>query len=340
MELKVARKGDSELWNRIVQESPHGTLFHTWEWLGAVEKQTGSMLYPLLGIKGESPLALMPVFLKKIRFANLALSPPSRALQLYMGPIFADYYGLKQGKRESYYSEFIREANMFFASDLKCNFVRIRTPPGLIDARPFLWTGYKVEPLYTYMINLRGGVDNVWENFNKQLRVDINKTKNDGVEIKEGSMDDLEFLRTSVAERFVEQGVKTPTSYKAYLSDVYKRFHPHNFRIFVARYKGKNVGGLTLLCYKKRASLWMGIPKSTVKGIYPNELATWEAIRWACGNGYEEFEIMDAGDDPRLRHFKSKFNPDIVPWFSAEKYSSFLYKSLENVARKVRLGIR
>ena len=44
---------------------------------------------------------------------------------------------------------------------------------------------------------------------------------------------------------------------------------------------------------------------------------------------------MDAGDDPRLRHFKAKFNPELAPWFSAVKYSSPVFKVLERTTKFV-----
>ena len=81
---------------------------------------------------------------------------------------------------------------------------------------------------------------------------------------------------------------------------------------------------------------WVGLPKTDIVGISPNDMIQWEAIRWAQSNGYEYFELMDAGDDPRLRHFKSKYNPDLVIWYSATKYSSFIFKIGENVFKLLR----
>ena len=61
----------------------------------------------------------------------------------------------------------------------------------------------------------------------------------------------------------------------------------------------------------------------------------WEAIRWVSEHGFKFYEEMDAGDDPRLRHFKAKFNPELAPWFSAVKYSSPVFKVLERTTRFV-----
>jgi lipid II:glycine glycyltransferase (peptidoglycan interpeptide bridge formation enzyme) len=77
------------------------------------------------------------------------------------------------------------------------------------------------------------------------------------------------------------------------------------------------------------------VPKAELKGISPNDLVQWEAINWACNNGYKYYEEMDAGDDPRLRHFKSKYNPELAIWYTAIKYSSRLYEVGERLIKLV-----
>jgi len=330
--LKIAKEEDKELWDSLVEKSSHGTLFHTWKFLKIVEKHTESKLYPIIGLKGTTPIGIYPLFLQKRFFTKIVLSPPQGALLLYLGPAIVDYDKLKQSKKESTFVEFQRKVNEFLKSEINYNYVRIRTSPDLIDSRPFLWTDYNVELLYTYIIDINKGTQYVWKNFNKQLRIDVNKTKREGVKVKGGSKRELKYLRISLAERFIEQGYKT-SDYSRYLLDVYKAFYPENMRIFVGEYNGETVGGLALLSYKDKVSLWIGIPKTDLEGIYPNDLIVWESIMWACENNYKRYEIMDAGHNPRLRHFKSKFNPELSPWYSAEKYSSIVYKGMEKAFR-------
>jgi lipid II:glycine glycyltransferase (peptidoglycan interpeptide bridge formation enzyme) len=336
IEIKIAKEKDKEEWDS------HGTIFHTWKWLKIVEKHTNTKLYPLIGLKGTVPVGVFPLFYKKKNFIKILFSPPPKALLTYLGPIIVEYDKLKKSKRESTFVEFQKRTEEFISKQLKYNCARIRSPPDLLDSRPFKWAGYDVEPFYTYMINLKGGADHVWSEFNKQLRIDINKTKKKGVVVKEDSKKGLEFLCDAVARRFEEQGMGSSKFYKKYLFDIYNAFHPENFKIFIARYKGKRVGGLTLLCYKNKAYLWMGIPKTDIKGISPNDMATWESIKWACENGFDKYEIMGAGYNPRLRHFKSKFNPKLSLWFSAIKYSPSIYGGLEKAVRiiygKLKLG--
>ncbi len=82
--------------------------------------------------------------------------------------------------------------------------------------------------------------------------------------------------------------------------------------------------------------LWVGIPKTDLVGISVNDVIQWEGIKWAEAQGMEYYEEMDAGDDPRLRHFKSKYNPDLLIWYSAVKYTSILYKATEKLFDIVR----
>jgi lysylphosphatidylglycerol synthetase-like protein (DUF2156 family) len=50
----------------------------------------------------------------------------------------------------------------------------------------------------------------------------------------------------------------------------------------------------------------------------------------------EFYEEMDAGDDPRLRYFKSKYNPELVIWYAATRYSSGVYKIGERLFQLLR----
>jgi len=301
IELKIAKKEDMDEWDELVEKSPHGTIFHTWNWLKTVEKHTNSKLYPIIGYKGTTPVGVYPLFYSKKGFIRFVFSPPPKALLLYLGPTFVDYGKLKQSRKETLFTEFQNEVGKFIASELKASYIPIRTSPGLLDSRPLKWAGYEVRPLYTYMMHLNKNIDVLWKEFNRKLRVSIEKSRREGVKVELGNKDDLEYLRKALYSRFEEQGLKPQKDYyRDYLYDLYELFYPENMKIFIAKYNGERVGGLVVLCYKEWSALWIGIPKTNLKGIYPNDMAQWEAIKWACEHGYKYYEEMDAGDDPRL----------------------------------------
>jgi len=335
VELQIANEKD--LWNQIVESSPHGTIFHTWNWLKIVEKHSGAKLFPLVGYRGSTPVGVYPVFRLKKKIFRMVFSPPPRTLLLYLGPAIANYDRLKQNKKASLFWRFQREVDEFISSELKANYTRIRTSPGL-ESRPLMWGGYDVRPLYTCMIRLDRDLDDIWSQLHRKTRVNIEKTKREGVTVQISDKEGLEYLRTALHERFKEQGFRSEKDYyREYLNDLYDSFYPENMKIFVAKYKEEMIGGFVLLCYGDWTGLWIGIPKTRLSGIYPNDLAQWEAIKWARERGHKIYEIMDSGDDPRLTDYKSKFNPEPIPWFSAVKYSSPYIRMTEGIAKFFRI---
>jgi lipid II:glycine glycyltransferase (peptidoglycan interpeptide bridge formation enzyme) len=333
--IKTLDSSNEKAWDDLVISSSHGTMFHTVKWLRLAEEQSHAELLPCMFYKGTQLVAIYPIFIQKQGIIKVALSPPSRSYMLYLGPVIADYTSLKQDKKESIYLQIQEEMDNFIFKIKGCKYARIRSSPGLYDSRPLRWSGYTVDPLYTYRIDLTKGIDYVWEQFEGKLRVKINKSIKEGVTVRLGDKEDLEFVHNLLYNRYTQQGIQ-PIDYKKYLLDIYQQFHPDNLKIFIAEYKGQRISGTVNLCWKNIMYLWVGVPKTELSGISPNDLINWEAIKWAQMNGLQYYEEMDAGYDPRLRHFKSKYNPDLEIWYSATKHSSFIYKATEKLFNIIR----
>ena len=335
LDIKTLDSSNEKIWDDIVLSSPCGTIFHTIDWLRVVENQIHAELHPLIFYKGNQPVAIYPLFIKKYGPIKVALSPASRAYMLYLGPVIDGYESLKQDKKETLFMQIQRESDKYIFETHGCKYARIRTSPGLFDSRPLRWSGYTIQPYYTYRINLTKGCDFIWEQFDRKLRVEINRAVREGVTVRSGDKDDLIFIHDLLSKRYEEQGVKSK-NYKPFLLNLYDKFYPDCIKIFVAEQNGQRIGGTINLCFKNVMYLWVGIPKTDLVGISVNDVIQWEGIKWAVVNGLEYYEEMDAGDDPRLRAFKSKYNPDLVIWYSATKYSSFVYKAAESLLYPLR----
>jgi len=333
--LTIADETFQKTWDDAVLSSPHGMIFHTWQWLKLAEIQTSTRLVPIVVYKGTQLIALYPVFLQKRGFFTIAFSPPPRAYMLYLGPVIVDYELLKQDKKESLFIQIQEEIDKYIFEKNACAISRIRTSPGILDSRPLRWAGYRIEPLYTYRIPLATGANSVWENTDRKLRVDINKAIREGVTVRCGDWEDLEFIQRSLFNRYLAQGFH-PNDYSKYLRMLYESFYPDNLKIFIAEYKGERAGGIITLCYNGIMYHWVGVPKSPLTGISPNDLVQWEALKWAVEHGFKSYEIMDSGDVSRFRQFKAKWNPDLVIWYSATRYSSFVYSWGERLLRMIQ----
>jgi hypothetical protein len=332
MEIKLKKidEKDSELWDSMVGSSSYGTLFHTWKFLKIVEKYTNSELFPMMAYRGTVIVGIYPIFLKKKGFINLAFSPPPRACLMYLGPLIFDE-NLKQNKKENIYIELLREINRFLFSELKCKYVKIESSPGLFDCRPFEWFGYQVIPRYTYRINLTKGADYVWRQFDRKLRVDLNRANRGGILVKEGNEEDIEFVYNLLYMRCREQGGELKVD-KRYLLELYKEFNSkNNLKVLTAYYKGEKIGGAVYLVDENVIYLLAGLTKTNLKGISINDMIQWYAIKWACNNGVSYYDSMDGGGKPRLVPFKSKYNPELVQFFTVTKCSYYTFRLLEMI---------
>ncbi len=254
-------------WDDLVISSPFGTLFHTVRWLRIVQNHANAEFYPLMFYKGTQLVAIYPLFLQKKGLVKVALSPPSRSYMLYLGPVIAAYESMKQDRKESSYIQIQQEFDNYIFKTLGCRYARIRSSPGLYDSRPLRWSGYAVEPLYTYRIDLTPGINHVWEQFDRKLRVEIHKAQREGVTV-------TNWRQWMILNLFMIHYIpdtQNRGSRQAIIKNFYKisidQFYPENLKIFVAEYNGERIGGTINLVFKNGMYLWVGIPKTGLIGI-------------------------------------------------------------------------
>jgi lipid II:glycine glycyltransferase (peptidoglycan interpeptide bridge formation enzyme) len=341
MEIKVRECDDGKEWDALLGKSSNPTVFHRWRCLKIIERHSGCKVHPLVASMGTNAVSVFPLYSKRSKGLRMLFSPPPRTGLLYLGPLFVAYDPVLKAQTIEAVTLSSQDAYEAYVKErLKPNYCRVALTPGYVDARPLIWNRYSVEPQYTYMMDLSGAEDAIFENFQKQVRVDIKKTQREGVVVEEGGKRELEQIHGFLSDRFMQQGLRTNLTLE-YLNDLYDELYPANLRVFVAKYQREFVGGFICICHDDRASYWAGGAKTSIKGIYPNDLLQWEAMRWACKQGYKRYEIVDAGDR-RLRHFKSKFNPNLSLWLQAERYSPSSLRHIERIVRIVfnvmRLG--
>jgi lipid II:glycine glycyltransferase (peptidoglycan interpeptide bridge formation enzyme) len=178
------------------------------------------------------------------------------------------------------------------------------------------------------------GPEFIWNQFDRKVRVGINRVIREEIEVVDGGKRDLSSIEDELARRRREQGLFS-MNHTQYLVDLYDAF-PENMKIFLAYHGGDLVGSMITLLHKKRMRVWVGTPKTAFKGPSANDYIQWRAIEWACSHGYEYFENMDGGNDVRLTSYKSKFNPELSIWFSATKYASPAFQFGKVMARYLK----
>jgi serine/alanine adding enzyme len=99
--------------------------------------------------------------------------------------------------------------------------------------------------------------------------------------------------------------------------EFFDKLHQQSFtRFFVVKRADKVIGGIFCVQSDKVVYEWFICGENNkAKKVYPSVLATWKAIEYAAGNGFEYFDFMGAGkkDEPYgVREFKSKFGGELV----------------------------
>jgi hypothetical protein len=314
MAIKIMDDGAE--WDRFVEDSPYGLLYHRWNFLKIVEKYSGYRLLPYGIYKGDELICLFPLYFKAKGGLKLLYSPPQQALAYvpYLGMVMSPLFdGLRQHKKENYLDTVAREINRE-TRKLSANRTAIAMPPGIVDFRHFRWSGYRVEVGYTYIIDLKRNVQELWNSLSKDCRKSIKDCEKKRLTLKPS--DDIgSFI--GIMRRDLEQ--KDDTFFHRqgpeYLKALLARF-PDNLKMSFL-YDDDVLVAAAINCeYKKHLLLWM-CGKDCSRGDY-GEYLNWEFIRRAKENGIERVENWGT-EQKLLCVYKSKFNPALEPRYALVK---------------------
>jgi hypothetical protein len=343
VEIRIANNSDAEEWDRIISGSPHGTLFHHWNWLKITEKHTRSTLYPLIGIKNGIPVGVIPIFFQKKGSVRMVFSPPPHAALFYLGPVLTGYDSLTQEKWEHRYVDFQNSVEHFIINDLRANYISISLSPALQDSRPFSWSGYTIEPNFDYKVDLTQGIDILYNSLNNRQRADLKKAKEMGMIVERGAKKEFDTILDLMDIRY-EQQAKIVTTSRDYLSDIYDTYH-NNLKIFVVKIGDEIVTGAIRLNFRDTLYGWIGNPKPKNRiSPSPNHLLFWETVRFASEHEFKNYITMSAAGNKRLHeYYAARFNPELKIRYVATKKSllaGLSEKGYKNILKPLRGGIK
>jgi hypothetical protein len=303
---------DGALWDRFLDETPYGTIFHRWKILKIVEKYSPFRLLPYGIYRGDELICLFPIFFRRYRGMKLVFSPPPKSLLPYLGFVMGPtYHDLKQKRKETYLGDVARQIDDEIAK-LGPNFVTLQTEPCFDDIRPFRSQKYQADIAYDYVIDLTRSLEDIRAGFDSSCKKHINHGADQGLIMRPS--DDVSTFYRVMNESFEARGITTvyKTGDPACLKELLEAF-PGNIGLYFL-YEGTNVVGVHAITrYRGKFTLWQG----SATGHY-NEYMLWELIRQEKSLGTRVFEITGADDD-RLNPFKSKFNPGLELRFIMNK---------------------
>ncbi len=295
---------DKKVWDDFVDENPYGLLHHKWDFLKQAEKYSGYELRPYGVFKGEELLGIYPLFYKRTHGLKVIFSPPPGRSIPYLGFLVSkEYDKLKQSKKESFLNSFLEDVELEIEK-YSPDFMLVYTVPNLLDMRFFKWNNYSVVPEFTYVLDLKMPLEEIWNSFHKDLRRDIKQADSSGLEIK--TSNDLSVFYERQEKRYREKAADFSIN-RNYFRDLFDAF-PDNLKIYyIYNDKGEVVAASISQEYNGRFLGWMGLAKTVG---HANEFMIWKLIEVAKSKNLAKFEI--AGANVRAQcQFKSKFNPSL-----------------------------
>jgi hypothetical protein len=314
--MTISLLNDAAEWDRFIEESPYGLLFHRWDFLKLIEKYSGYRLLPYGIYKGDELICLFPAFYRTKNGLRLLYSPPQQSLVyvpylgFVMSPLFDD---LRQHRKEHYLDLVSRDINREI-SRLNANHISIASSPRLIDFRHFKWSGYRVDVSYTYIIDLKRSTRDIWNSLSKDCKKSIRDCQQKKLTLKPS--DDVdEFLRIMHQDLAQKDDTFFHRQDPQYLKDVLAKF-PDNLKMSFLYEEDTLVAAAVNCEYKKHLLLWM-CGKDCSRGDY-GEYLNWEFIRLAKERGCEVAENWGT-EQKMLCVYKSKFNPALMPSYALLK---------------------
>ncbi|MEW5896139.1 MAG: peptidoglycan bridge formation glycyltransferase FemA/FemB family protein [Nanoarchaeota archaeon] len=288
-------QADEKKYQDYVDNHPGSAFEHTLLWKEILEENFGfKPLYVVFEEGGGTIKGVLPLFLAKSIFGKRIVSTP---------------YAVHTGTLAD--SEEIREKLILFARDLarreKAGFLEIREKEERASFREFKLR----KEVFNFSLQLSDSPERVWKKLPKgSVRWGIKTARQSGLTWRVGnSAKELnEFYDLFVLTRKFRGVPGYPYSYFA---EIINKFGD-KAKIYLAMYGENPLASIFLIFYKKemRYAFAGAVQDRKMLKLQPYHLILWEAIKEACLNGYEQFNLGGATlntNEGGLYEFKKKW---------------------------------
>ncbi|MGC8490552.1 MAG: lipid II:glycine glycyltransferase FemX [Syntrophobacteraceae bacterium] len=140
----------------------------------------------------------------------------------------------------------------------------------------------------TWIFDLRGGLEALELQMAKQTRRKVRQAEGRGVNIREGGRQELHLFFDLMLSTCRRQRVDPNPPQVHHLLALWDAARPLGcVRLTFAEHNGKPLSGLLCISFGKTLTLWKRGWNGMERGLHPNELITFEALKRAVREGYE-----------------------------------------------------
>jgi lipid II:glycine glycyltransferase (peptidoglycan interpeptide bridge formation enzyme) len=182
--------------------------------------------------------------------------------------------------------------------------------------KEFLKHKFRFSDHLNIVLDLRAGVDVIWDNLSRSRKKGIKKAMNEDF-VFEYSKD------ISIIPEFYDllsssyKRIKLPYPGIEHFYNLTNNFNQDNYALFSLKHKGINIAILFSLIYKNTLyGYYVGvIDNAAIRKLKPMDFFFWELIKWAITNKIDFYDWMGAGKPNKqygVRDFKLQFGGELL----------------------------
>lgn len=318
-EVREILPHEFDTWDEFVRQSGCGTLFHTSSWKKVIDTAYAPAHYLLVGCFDGPAIVGGCAALSRQRMGHSTAVTP--LLTPYCGYVVERPLGEKISDQSSREASILESTAAFMKQQFQ--YQKLINAPHLEDARGLQRSGYELTPRFTYCINLKLPVDELWARLDGSVRRQIKKAREADFEIS-NILEPAEGFRL-YAQVFEKHGAKCPVDAELF-NAVVTGESLHDFReVIAARRDGKLVSYIVLLRFDQ--TMYYALAATD-----PGELASgassylvWHVIETYANREWNTYDFVGANIESIAR-FKEGFNPKLVTYLQAEHFGAAYLK--------------
>ena len=289
LEICELKKEDETAWDTYIHKSNSSTFYHQIGWKNVVEKTYRHKPVYLVAKDNGEIKGVLPLFsMKSVIFGKKLVSVP-----------FASYGGVRADNK-TIENALIGEAKRI-TEDSGAEYLELRD----ITAKQGL-NLIERSLQVTSILELESDSEVIWNNMKRDKRRGIKKAKEANLEIIWGLKGINDFYKIYARTMWY---LGTPVHSIKFFRNIIQEF-PDNINIVTARYKNEAIASIFLLFFKESAiSGWSGSLRE-YSGLYPNNLAYWEVLKYCCEKGYKFFDFGRSMPNSGIHEFKKSFGSE------------------------------
>ena len=203
-----------------------------------------------------------------------------------------------------------------------------------------------IQPRYVFRLDIKDKTeDEIFSAFHSKTRYNIRLATKKGVEIREGTREDLkDFTKIMEITGKRDNFLTRPLSY---FEKMYDELAPNHLKLMMAYYEGKPISGIIDIIYGNKIWYLYGASSNEHRNLMPNYLLQWEMIKYSIENKKDMYDfrgVVGIVDESHpqygLYRFKKGFNAEFTE-FIGELYINYkpltykMYKITEKLYKKI-----